>query len=58
MSKCISIVSLLGTKSEANPKGLLKEKDMQVFTKIQQRICHELKESMEIAIEMHNQELE
>jgi len=56
MSKCLSLVDLLGKPGTEG--GLLKDKDMQVFNKIQQRICHELKESMQQAIDSYNSELE
>ena len=59
MSKCISIMDMLGVyDADTNPEGILKEKDVQVFKKIQQRICHELKEQMQVAIDLFNMELE
>ena len=67
MSKCISLVDLLGIIDEADPPEsenaptqpkVLKQSDIKVFKRIQERMCQELKDSMQVAIDHYNQELE
>lgn len=48
--KCISLVMVLG--------DLLKPRDLEVFEKVKQRVCNELKKQMEIAIDRYNQEMD
>lgn len=38
--------------------GVLKPSDIRVFSKIQERMCQELKDSMQVAIDQFNNELE
>ena len=49
-SKCNSLVEILDEH--------LKERDRQVFQKVKERVCTELKKQMEIAIDRYNQELD
>lgn len=61
MSKCISLVEILGvhdTKKGEESDGYLKPKDIDVFMKIKNRLCEVLKDSMQIAIDQFNEELE
>jgi hypothetical protein len=55
MSKVISLVEILGKQSQ---NGFLKEKDIQIYEKIQKRMCDQLKVSMQVAIDQFNEDLE